>query len=67
MKKLLFIGVTVIAATLMLSACDKGPGQKQGEKVDNTYQQAKANVKSAVNKGPAEKAGEKIDQATDND
>lgn len=44
-------------ATGFLAACEKGPAQRAGEKVDDA-------VDRITGKGPAEKAGERIDEAT---
>jgi hypothetical protein len=41
-------------------ACDKGPAQKAGEKVDKTIDTDKA-----IGKGPVEKAGKEIDKAAE--
>ena len=48
------------AAVLGTVACDKGPAQKAGEKVDEALDTDKL-----VGKGPAEKAGKEIDQAAE--
>ena len=39
-------------------ACDKGPMQKTGEKIDRVTDQDKV-----IGKGPAEKAGKNLDDA----
>ena len=41
-------------------ACEKGPAQKAGEKVDKVLDTDKA-----VGKGPVEKAGKEVDKAAD--
>ncbi|HKZ05711.1 MAG TPA: hypothetical protein VJU81_09610 [Methylomirabilota bacterium] len=41
-------------------ACDKGPAQKAGEKVDRAIDTDKA-----IGKGPVEKAGKEIDKAAE--
>ena len=41
-------------------ACEKGPAQKAGEKVDKVLDTDKA-----IGKGPVEKAGKEVDKATD--
>ena len=41
-----------------LAACDKGPMQKAGEKMDRATDQDKV-----IGKGPTEKAGKNIDDA----
>ena len=48
------------AAVLGVVACDKGPAQKAGEKVDKALDTDKP-----IGKGPAEKAGKEIDQAAE--
>ena len=56
---------SVVAAMLMgtlllgpcLAACDKGPVQKAGEKIDKLTGEERM-----LGKGPAEKAGRKIDK-----
>lgn len=47
-------------AALGAVACDKGPAQKAGERVDKTLDTDKP-----VGKGPVEKAGKEIDQAAE--
>lgn len=56
---------TVLTAVLCLAAlgavaCDKGPAQKAGEKVDKAIDTDKP-----IGKGPLEKAGKEIDKAAD--
>jgi hypothetical protein len=41
-------------------ACDKGPGQKAGEKVDKVLDTDKP-----IGKGPVEKAGKELDDAAE--
>jgi len=48
------------AVALGTVACDKGPAQKAGERVDKALDTDKP-----VGKGPAEKAGKEIDQAAE--
>ena len=50
----------MVAATVIVAGCEKGPAEKAGEKLDKAGQ----NVKDAVNppNGPAEKAGRAIDR-----
>jgi hypothetical protein len=50
------IGSVLAVATL--TACEKGPMEKAGEKVDKA-------VDKLSGKGPMEKAGEKVDKAVD--
>jgi hypothetical protein len=52
--------VTALALlmTIGAAACDKGPMQKAGEKIDRATDQDKV-----IGKGPAEKAGKNIDEA----
>jgi hypothetical protein len=47
-------------AAFGLVACDKGPAQKAGEKVDKAIDTDKP-----IGKGPLEKAGKEIDKAAD--
>ena len=46
-----------VMATGLLAACEKGPAQRAGEKVDDA-------VDSLTGKGQGEKVGERIDDAT---
>lgn len=55
----LLTAVTLVSA-LAEVACDRGPMEKAGEKVDRALEQDKL-----IGKGPLEKAGEKIDNAAD--
>lgn len=47
-----------VMATGLLVACEKGPAQRTGEKIDDA-------VDSLKGKGPTEKLGERIDDATE--
>ena len=49
------VTLAMLAATTLV-ACEKGPMEKAGQKIDNA-------VDKVTGKGPAEKAGEKIDDA----
>lgn len=56
---------SVLTAVLCLAAfgvvaCEKGPAQKAGEKVDKAIDTDKP-----IGKGPLEKAGKEIDKAAD--
>jgi hypothetical protein len=53
------LALTFVAA-LGTIACDKGPAQKAGEKVDTAIDTDKP-----IGKGPVEKAGKEIDKAAD--
>ena len=44
-------------ATGLFAACEKGPAQRAGERIDDA-------ADKLTGKGPAEKAGERIDDAT---
>ena len=44
--------------TIGIAACDRGPMQKAGEKVDRATDQDKL-----IGKGPLEKAGKNVDEA----
>ena len=64
-------GVAVmLAAALMLgsvafgTACNKGPAESAGEKIDDAAQKLKDKVDPP---GPGEKAGRKVDKALGND
>lgn len=46
-----------VMATGLLAACEQGPAERAGEKVDDA-------VDKLTGKGPAEKVGERIDDAT---
>jgi hypothetical protein len=48
----------VLLAALGVTACEKGPMQKAGDKIDQITDQDKV-----IGKGPAEKAGKKVDDA----
>ena len=48
----------VIFMVVGTAACDKGPMQRAGEKVDRATDQDKV-----IGKGPVEKAGKSIDEA----
>ena len=49
-------------ATVGLAACDEGPAENAGEKVDKAVE----NMKDTVNpQGPAERVGEALDKAGD--
>jgi hypothetical protein len=54
------LAVTVLAFVVAVGsvACDKGPMQKAGEKIDRATDQDKA-----IGKGPLEKAGKSVDDA----
>ena len=63
-------GALVLAAALMLgsvgfgTACNKGPAENAGEKLDDAAQKLKDKVDPP---GPGEKAGRKLDKALGND
>ena len=54
------LAVTVLGFVVAIgsAACEKGPMQKAGEKIDRVTDQDKV-----IGKGPLEKAGEKVDDA----
>ena len=58
MKTVIRALVGGVLAVATLAACEKGPAQKAGEKVDKA-------VDKLSGKGPLEKAGERIDKAVD--
>jgi hypothetical protein len=51
---------TALVAVVGLAACEKGPAQKMGERIDRATDQDKV-----FRKGPAEKAGKKVDETID--
>jgi hypothetical protein len=54
------VSIVTLASALGTVACDKGPMEKAGEKVDKALDQDKI-----IGKGPMQKAGEKVDNAAD--
>lgn len=61
MKRAVMNQVLVIgSALLLLAACEKGPMQKAGERVDEALGQDRL-----LGRGPAEKAGKKVDTTVD--
>jgi hypothetical protein len=48
----------VLFAALGIAACEKGPMQKAGDRIDRITDQDKV-----IGKGPAEKAGKEVDNA----
>jgi len=58
MKIVISAVIGSLLAVTALTACEKGPMEKAGEKVDKA-------VDKLSGKGPMEKAGEKIDKAVD--
>lgn len=58
MKIVISALISSLLAVTTLAACEKGPVQKAGEKVDKA-------VDKLSGKGPMEKAGERIDKAVD--
>ena len=58
MRRVLGTIAIAVMATSLLVACEKGPAQRAGERVDDA-------VDRLTGKGPAEKAGERIDDATE--
>jgi hypothetical protein len=65
MKKLLLWPV-LVAALALSQGCEKGTGEKAGEKLDNAAEETKEGLKKAADKtGEAlEKAGDKVKDAT---
>ena len=55
-RQLLAVTTLGLVVAVGLAACEKGPMQKAGEKIDRATDQDKA-----IGKGPLEKAGEKVD------
>ncbi len=56
--------ISAIAAVITMTACQKGPAEKTGERIDNTIDQATQGHTEPFQKGPAQQAGENIDKAT---
>jgi hypothetical protein len=65
MKKWM-IGPMLAVALVMGSGCERGTGEKIGEKLDNAAEETKDGLKKAADKtGDAlEKAGDKVQDAT---
>lgn len=64
MKKIFHVlFATSLLSTLFLTACQEGPAETKGKKIDNAIEEAKDKIQ---NKGPAQKAGEKVDEVTGN-
>jgi hypothetical protein len=57
-RQILAVTVLGFVVAIGLAACEKGPMQKAGEKIDRVTDQDKV-----IGKGPLEKAGEKVDDA----
>ena len=57
-RQILAVGVLGLMVAVGSVACDKGPMQKAGEKVDRATDQDKI-----IGKGPLEKAGKNVDDA----
>ena len=59
MMRRLILAVTAVGfVAVALAACDKGPMQKAGEKIDRATDQDKV-----IGKGPLEKGGQNVDDA----
>ena len=58
-RHLLAVAALGFVVILGATACDKGPMQRAGEKIDRATDQDKL-----IGKGPVEKAGKSIDEAT---
>lgn len=58
MKKLLYVLGTICVTAGLLSACNEGPAEKKGRKIDKQVESVKDKI---LDKGPAQKAGEKLD------
>jgi len=57
-RRILAVTALGLLVAVGLAACDKGPMQKAGEKMDRATDQDKL-----IGKGPVEKAGKNIDDA----
>jgi hypothetical protein len=58
MRQVLAVMALGLLVTVGATACDKGPMQRTGEKIDRATGQDKV-----IGKGPIEKAGKSIDEA----
>jgi hypothetical protein len=54
----------LLASSASLPACNKGPAEKAGERVDDTINDATKGHTEPLEKGPAQKAGKSVDDAT---
>ena len=57
-RRILAVTALGFAVTVGVAACEKGPMQEAGEKIDRATDQDKA-----IGKGPLEKAGKNVDDA----
>jgi hypothetical protein len=57
-RQILAVTALGLMAAVGLAACDKGPMQEAGEKIDRATDQDKV-----IGKGPLEKAGKNVDDA----
>jgi hypothetical protein len=57
-RQILALTALGFAVAVGLAACEKGPMQKAGEKIDRATDQDKV-----IGKGPLEKAGKNVDDA----
>ena len=57
-RQLLAVSVLGFVVAVGVAACEKGPMQKAGEKIDRATDQDKV-----IGKGPLEKAGKNVDEA----
>lgn len=64
MKKLIILtGVVLIGAVALGTHMRSSTGQKTGQEIDHSYENAKVKLKNNLTTGPAEKLGKKLDQA----
>ncbi len=63
----LSIAVLALLFTLGLTACEKGPAEKAGERIDNAAENAGDKIEDATDKAgdKLEEAGDKIEDKTD--
>src|SRR3990172_783027 len=52
------LGIIALGLGIALAACEKGPAEKAGERIDKA-------VDALSGKGPVEKAGKRVDRAVD--
>lgn len=63
MLKSLKLVLLASLCAFLINACNEGPAEKKGKKLDNAVESIKDKIED---KGPAQKAGEKLDKAAGN-
>ncbi len=66
--KKMHLAVLAVLFALGMAACDKGPAEKAGEKIDNAAEKMGDKIEDATDNAgdKLEEAGDKIEDATDN-